>query len=170
MITSSSTDVAQLFKAGMRKFASGVCLITSFHNGKRVGLIATAVNSVSMDPPTLLICVNRTASAFDAISEAGHFCVNVLTVDNLDLAGQFSNSDRRHERFQNGGWAEMETGSPALEEALVSFDCKIVQQIPYHSHTIFLGEVKGVKVVEEGCSPLLYLDRQFRNIAAEALA
>lgn len=163
-------DTTQMFKAGMRKFASGVSLITSAHDGRRAGLVATAVNSVSMAPPTLLICVNRMASAFEVIDVSGCYCVNVLTVESLDLAGQFSTSERRHERFQQGRWTELKTGAPVLEDAMVSFDCVVVERIPYATHTIFLGEVRAVHLPDASQSPLVYMDRAFRNITGLALA
>jgi len=165
----STQPVIESFKLGMRQFASGVCLITSIHDGQRAGLVATAVNSVSMEPPTLLICINRSASAFDVVERSGIFCVNVLPVDCLNVAGQFSSSQRREERFQHGQWSELETGAPVLDEAMVSFDCQVVHSLPYHSHTIFLGEVRAVKLREETSAPLLYLDRQYRHVSQHAV-
>ena len=163
--TLDPADIAPMFKSGMRKFASGVTLITSTYEGRRAGLVATAVNSVSMEPPTLLICVNQAASAFEIIESSGCFCVNVLTVASLELAGQFSSSQRRNERFQSGRWTELRTGAPVLDDAMASFDCEIVHRIPYSTHTIFLGEVRAVQVPDASRLPLVYMDRAFRNIA-----
>jgi flavin reductase len=159
-------DIAGQFKAGMRRLASGVSLITSGTGARQAGLIATAVNSVSADPPTLLVCVNQTASAHDVIAETGSFCVNILPADCVDLAGQFSNSARRAERFQLGDWDVLKTGSPVLRAALVAFDCHVAQAIRYHSHTIFLGSIAAVRLRGEDLDPLLYLNSHFYHGAS----
>ncbi|MFB2552348.1 flavin reductase family protein [Ensifer soli] len=163
-------DLADRFKAGMRRLASGVSLITSGTGDTRVGLIATAVNSVSADPPTLLICVNQTASAHDVIAGSGTFCVNILRADSVDIAGQFSSTARRAERFSSGDWEALATGSPVLSSALVAFDCAVTQSMPYHSHTIFFGRIVDVKIGEKGVEPLIYLDRTFHLGASPQIA
>lgn len=157
-------EIAAAFKAGMRRHAAGVTLITTSVHDSRFGLVATAVNSVSTEPPTLLVCVNKSASAHDAIEQSGAFCVNVLGIDGVEIASQFANSARRAERFSTGTWIEMATGSPVLMEAMASFDCTIVQRIPYGSHTIFLGEVRAVHVADESADPLVYVDRGYKKL------
>jgi flavin reductase len=159
---------ADKFKAGMRKFASGVTLITSAHDSARAGLVATAVSSVSTTPPTLLICVNRSASAHDVIDKSGCFAVNLLSAGDLNLVEVFSKSALREERFKAGGWKTLVSGAPVLISALASFDCEVVQRIVYESHTIFLGEVREVRVVEEKIDPLLYMDSAFRRLERAA--
>ncbi len=162
--------LAAKFKAGMRRLASGVSLITSGRGDVRGGLIATAVNSVSADPPTLLICVNQNASAHDIIARYGAFCVNFLPAGCADIAGQFSSSSRRDERFANGDWAQMASGSPMLTAALAAFDCEVVHTLPYHSHTIFFGQIREVRLSEDDEQPLIYLDRTFRHGASDKIA
>lgn len=155
-------DVRELYRAGMRRLAAGVSLITSGAGESRSGLIATAVNSVSMDPPTLLICVNQSASAHDVIVRTRSFCVNVLPVDCMDIAGQFGTSARRDERFASGTWTTSSTGSPLLDEAIVAFDCEVVFSLAYSTHTIFFGKIVDVALNGEQAEPLLYIDRAFR--------
>lgn len=163
-------NLAQQFKAGMRRLASGVSLITSGRGDVRGGLIATAVNSVSADPPTLLICVNQNASAHDIITQYGSFCVNFLPAGSADIAGQFSSSSRRDERFVHGDWDQMASGSPTLVSALAAFDCELVHTLPYHSHTIFFGQIREVRLGGEEDHPLIYLDRTFRHGASDKIA
>ena len=163
-------DIAELFKTGMRKLASGVSLITSGTGHSKAGLIATAVNSVSVDPPTLLICVNQSASAHDVIQASRSFCVNILPASNVEIAGQFSSSSRRDERFGKGKWGELKTGSPVLSTALVAFDCEVTQSMVYHTHTIFLGRIVDVKLGEAEIEPLIYLDRNFHLGASPRIA
>jgi flavin reductase len=159
---------ADSFKSGMRKFASGVALITSATNGHRAGLIATAISSVSTSPPTLLVCVNKNASAHDVIDNSRTFGVNLLSACDLDLVEAFSQSARRAERFASGHWLSMVTGAPMLASALASFDCQVVQRFAYETHTIFLGEVMQVKVAEQDIDPLLYMDSAFRRLEKAA--
>lgn len=170
IVPAAASDVAedaamtQAFKAGMRRHAAGVTLITTIDHGTRYGLVATAVSSVSTDPPTLLICVNKSASAHDAIDQSGVFCVNVLGVDAVEIASQFANSSRRDERFTTGHWTSLSTGAPVLEEAVAAFDCAIVERIPYGSHTIFLGRVQNVRLAEDRFDPLVYVDRGYHRL------
>ncbi len=152
----------------MRRLASGVTLITGAQAGVRVGLIATAVSSVSTSPPTLLICVNRSASAHDVIDQTGGFAVNLLSAADLHLVDTFSKSALREERFKAGVWTKLSSGAPILESSLAAFDCKVVQRIAYESHTIFLGEVKKVHLAEADVDPLLHIDSTFRRLERAA--
>ena len=159
---------ADSFKSGMRRFASGVALITSADNGNCAGLIATAISSVSTSPPTLLVCVNKNASAHDVIDRSGLFGVNLLRADDLELVDVFSKSTRRAERFTSGEWRTLVTGAPMLASALACFDCQVVQRLAYETHTIFLGEVMQVKIAEQDVDPLLYMDSTFRRLEKAA--
>lgn len=160
------TDKADLFKLGMRRLAAGVSLITTRDEiGMRHGLIATSVTSVCLTPPSLLTCINKSASSHDALAKAGIFCVNLLPEGADDIAMHFSSSRFRDVRFVQGNWSELETGSPVLDDAIASFDCRITSAIEASSHTIFIGEVVGVRLPEQPIAPLLYLDGAFARCA-----
>jgi flavin reductase len=165
MTTMNDQGIAGDYRAGMRKLAAGVCLITSSQDGEPGGMIATAVTSVSAEPPTLLICVNRTASLFETIKASEVFCVNVLAADAMPLVEVFSSSARREERFQAGTWSTLPGGAPVCTQALVAFDCRVVKVIDWHSHSIFLGQVIAVVYPTAQALPLLYMDRQFHGLA-----
>lgn len=153
------------FKRGMRRLASGVCLIATKNAGIRHGLIATAVSAITADPPSLLACISKTASAHAHIAEAGIFCVNVLSALDQDVAARFSSPVDRERRFEHGDWREIVTGAPGLVSALASFDCKVRQIVPYESHTIFLAEIVAVELWAETIRPLLYLDGRYRMLS-----
>jgi len=153
------------FKSGMRRLASGVSLITTIADGKRHGLVATAVSSVTGEPPSLLVCVNKTASAHAHINAAGIFCVNVLADAHQDVAARFSSSVDRDKRFDAGEWQTMVTGAPALVGSLVSFDCEVRQVVPYQSHTIFVAEIMGIELWASEINPLVYLDGKYHLVA-----
>ena len=153
----------ETYKSAMRQVASPVTVIAAHHEGRRNGLTATAVCSASADPPILVVCVNRTASAHDLIVESGAFSVNFLAETQTAIARLFSVSKLNPEaRFAEGEWKEAVTGAPLLEGALSAFDCKIVQTHGFDSHTVFFGRVCAVR--SEGGDALLYSDGFFRRL------
>ena len=146
---------ADAFKQGMRHLAAAVTLVSTLRDdGTPAGLLATAVCSVSVTPPTLLACINRTARSHAAIETSGYFCVNVLERSQDDAARSFLAADVA-ERFKLFRWTSLETGAPAIEGALVAFDCKVIQAIPAETHTILIGRVVASRVAAAG-EPLLY--------------
>ena len=165
----STDDRVDLFKLGMRRLAAGVSLITTRdETGARHGLIATSVTSVCLTPPSLLTCINKSASSHDTLVKAGFFCVNLLPEGADDIAMRFSSSRFRDVRFAEGNWSELETGSPVLEEALASFDCRITNMVEASSHTIFIGEVVAVRLPPQPIQPLVYIDGVFARCAHAA--
>jgi flavin reductase len=151
-----------LFKQGMRRLAAGVSVITTVEQDTPHGLVATSVSSVCAEPePSLLVCVNRNSSAHDAIDRARVFCVNLLSAGDGELARRFGLPEFRDRRFELGSWETLVTGSPALTSALASFDCEITHVLPVHSHTIFVGAVRELKLRQSEIEALVYLDGQF---------
>jgi flavin reductase (DIM6/NTAB) family NADH-FMN oxidoreductase RutF len=145
-----------LYRAIMRHQAGAVAVIATGSPGKRNGLTATAVCSLSDDPPTILVCVKQTASAHDVIGEAGTFSVNLLAGDQQELAATFSGrTGLRGEARFTGPWTTMESGAPVLKGALASLDCRLTERHTFATHTIFIGSVIGGTVREEA-QPLLY--------------
>src|SRR5262245_34703660 len=112
------SPVTAEFKRAMRRLASTVTIITTADiNGHRYGMTATAVNSLTMDPPSLLICVNHNASIHAPLVGRGRFCVNVLTTEHEDLVSAFSGRLKGDERFTVGEWNDEDSGLPYLEGA-----------------------------------------------------
>jgi flavin reductase len=160
-----------LFKRGMRRLAAGVSVITTLDDGQPAGFVATAVTSVCADPaPSLLICVNRSASCHALIHKSGIFCVNVLGEGDVEIANLFSSREHRHRRFTDCDWEALETGAPALTGALASFDCRVSEKMEVESHTVFLGRVATIKLWEREVHPLLYVDGHFDGLRSVALA
>jgi flavin reductase (DIM6/NTAB) family NADH-FMN oxidoreductase RutF len=154
---------AAAFKKGMRHLAASVTLVTTRHQGLRGGLTATAVCSVSAEPPQLLVCVNKTASAHDPIGEAGFFCVNVLSPGHRKIAERFAGMDEVEgdERFRDmGEWTALSTGAPVLKGCPVSFDCRLVSRLSAGTHTIYIGEIVDLRL-DPSAPALLYADGAF---------
>lgn len=160
-------DVQQ-FKTGMRSLAGAVNIITTAHAGHRYGMTATAVCSASADPPTVLICVNKLATTHGAVLKSKVFCANVLRADDWELSTSFSGAQTGEGRFKAGAWTKLTTGSPVLIDALVSFDCRVVNKIAHGTHTIFLGQVEQVLLGKKG-KPLLYSEGQYAKLASLTL-
>jgi len=159
---------AVAFKKGMRHLAASVTLITTKHRELRGGLTATAVCSVSAEPPQILVCVNKTASAHDPIGEAGFFCINILAPDHRKLAERFAGMDgvEGDERFCDmGDWFTLSTGAPVLKGCPVSFDCKLVTKVAAGTHTVYIGEIVDLALDPEA-KPLLYADGAFVHVDA----
>jgi flavin reductase (DIM6/NTAB) family NADH-FMN oxidoreductase RutF len=166
-----SSQFAAEFKLGMRSLAGAVSIISCAHEGRRYGMTATAVCSATADPPTVLVCVNRATNTHDAIAAAEIFCVNMLRHEDRELSGTFSGAQgtnmRGEARFRDGQWTRLATGAPVLADALVSFDCRVVNRLVHGSHTIFLGEVARMQIGRKG-KPLLYADGQYAKLASLA--
>lgn len=143
---------AATFRACMRQVPGAVTVITTVHQEIRSGLTATAVCSVSADPPQLLVCVNRSSSAERVIAAAGRFGVSYLTEDQQPVADIFSSPVQ--DRFAHADWVELASGVPILKNAAAAFDCQVVQTITAGTHTIFIGAI--VAAVAQDARSLVY--------------
>jgi len=152
------------FRHGMRRLTAGVSLVTTEFQGEKLGLIATSVSSLAAEPPSLLVCVNRSASSHDAFIAAGHFAVNVLREQHDDLCAQFSQSSRRAELFQNGTWQTLNTGAPILADALVSFDCQLEKVVEWNTHSVLLARIVGIALPGEAAEPMIYFNSGFHSL------
>jgi flavin reductase len=155
-MTSGPVD-GYAFRALMRNIVGHVSIIASGEPGQRFGLTATAVCSVSDDPPTVLVCVNRLSGTHDVIIKNGHFSINVLAKAQEDIARVFSGGAgiRGEARFGTGTWSEGVTGSPLLTGAACRIECKLFDCWPSHTHTVFFGRVAAGDSVTDA-EPLLY--------------
>ena len=156
-------DSSEAFRTGMRQLASGVSIITGGTGEAPVGLVATAVCSVSVEPPTLLVSISRTASAYPVIEASGRLCVNILGTGHDELVARFTSSDRRAERFTGASWRLRPDAPPVLGDALAAFDCRVVERFSYATHVIFFARPEQV-LVGEG-DPMVHFDRGFHRLA-----
>ncbi|MQY43997.1 flavin reductase [Epibacterium sp. SM1969] len=154
------------FREGMSRMGAAVNLITSDGEAGRHGLVASAVCSVTDAPPTLLICVNRNSFVHDKFLQNGVLCVNVLTAGHQELSGHFARYVEGVDRFSFGTWKTLETGSPVLVDANVSFDCRIGSVIEQGSHSVMFCEVKAVSLAEKIDRGLVYFSRDYHRLMA----
>lgn len=165
-VSSSQRESISLdnFRHGMRRLAAGVSLVTTQVADEKYGLIASSVSSLSAEPPSLLVCINQSATSHAGFLQAGYFAVNVLREQHADLCAQFSQPARRAERFQQGDWQTLTTGAPVLADALVSFDCQLEKVVEWHTHSVFLARIVGINLPGEAVEPMVYFNSGFHSL------
>src|SRR5918998_5168791 len=119
-------------------FATGVTVITSHHEGTDHGATASAVTSVSLDPPSLLVCLNRATVTETAVRESGTFVVNILREDQGELAMRFAG--RHGDKFAGVEVCRAAGGDPYLGGALARVECRVRDTVTGGTHTVFIGE------------------------------
>ena len=150
------------FRTAMRALAGGVSVI-SVGRGKDIsGMTVTSVTSLSVEPATLLVSVNRQSSSFPLLQRYGSFGVNILTAEQLDIAERFAGKGglKGAERFAGAQWVTRATGVPLLVGGLASIDCDIEEIIERHSHAIVIGRVRDV-ITSVPSTALTYWDGQY---------
>lgn len=159
------------FRSGMAKLGAAVHVITSDGVAGKAGIAASAVCSVTDTPPTLLVCVNQQSSAHDSLIRNGVLCVNTLSASHESLSRRFGAGVSVDERFAGTVWSTLSTGSPVLEDALVAFDCKVVDTVSKGTHSVFFCEVQAVKFNDgESAAALVYFDRQYHGLQPASAA
>ena len=150
------------FKQALRGLAGGVSIVSSGHAPQRHGLTVTAACSVSVEPPTVLVCVNRSAGAHDTILQTMVFGLNVLASRHVLLAQKFAGLDgsKGDIRFVEKEWRKLTTGAPILIDAVCSFDCRVVDIHPVGTHSVFVGVVLA-EDHQDDAEPLMYRQGQF---------
>lgn len=153
------------FKDSMRHLAGAVSVITVGVGEDRTGFTATSVSSLSIDPPSILVSVNRSSSSWPVLQRYGSFAVNVLAHDQKDIADRFAGRGgiKGAERYHGADWIELVTGTSALSDALTVLDCELDEAIDRHSHSILIGRVRAITVRGEA-QPLVYWHGAYHHI------
>jgi len=156
-VEESSAEIsASEFRQAMGHFATGVTVVTSIDDdGEPVGTTASAVTSLSLDPPLVLVCFDRASLTLRAIRAHGAFVVNVLAAPQRDLSANFARPGLAAAwdgvRHQPGP-----TGSPRLDGVLAALECTVENRLPGGDHEIVVGRVHHVEISDDGAPPLLY--------------
>ncbi|RJS61835.1 flavin reductase family protein [Bacillus sp. PK3_68] len=145
------------FRNVIGHFTSGVSIITVRDEEVDYGITASAVSSVSLDPPMLLICANRSTGTCHAISKKGSFTVNILAEQQSELAMQFARANT--EKFKGVEMSYGELGNPVLNGTLAQVECRVVEEVAGGTHSVFLAEVQ--KANAEDGNPLAYFRGKF---------
>ena len=158
----------QAFRDGMSRLGAAVNIITSDGPMGRLGFTAGGQGRF-LPSPSLLVCMNRRSQQNAPLKRNGVLCVNTLSAGQADLSGVFSGVGKLEmdERFRHGSWATLETTSPVLLDAIVSFDCRIVQALEVNTHWILIAEVLAVRSGSQATS-LIYLNRRYHQLHPES--
>lgn len=154
------------FRDVIGRFATGVTVITLCDDDQPVGITANAVSSLSLDPLLILFCVDKGASAHDAIASAEGFAINLLALEQRDVSGFFATSGRGEDGDAMGGFSFREgtTGAPLLEGTLGWFDCRPWARYEGGDHTIVVGEVVDFQLSQPDGDPLLFFGGGYREL------
>jgi flavin reductase (DIM6/NTAB) family NADH-FMN oxidoreductase RutF len=161
----TTTVNMQDYHDAMARFGAAVHVVTTNGVAGLCGFTGSAVCSVSDDPPTLLVCLNRASKLNAVFKENGTFCINTLNASQEELSNCFAGYTQHSmtERFETENWYEMETGSPALKNSLVSLDCTITAIEEVATHSVMFGRVCALKTGAHKPS-LVYLNRTYRSL------
>ena len=154
-LAEASVDRSSQFRAAMRSMAATVTIVSTKSGDQRHGMTATAVTSVSMAPPSILVAVNRSASVHPALARDGPLCINILSECHKGLCADFSGAKKGEDRFQENDWGER-FGVPYLINAQSNVFCTIEETLDYGTHTLFLCRVDDVRLGRSS-RPLVYL-------------
>jgi flavin reductase (DIM6/NTAB) family NADH-FMN oxidoreductase RutF len=159
----TDTHLTDGFRQAMRRVASTVNVITICVDGQPMGITATAMSSLAMDPPSLLVCINRAATLHGSIKDVSHFAVNVLHRDQEHLAQMFADRTMAALRFTSGWHLDCDR-PPRLSDAQASLLCRRTDHHQFGTHSIFIGVVEDVAVRDE-IDPLVYVNGSYGSAA-----
>ena len=161
-----STISGEDFRLAMRRLAGGVSIISGTGPNGPLGVTATAVTSLTAEPPTVLCCLNRSLDLEAVVKETGRFAVNMLRADHRDLAERFAGMHgvRGSAKFEQGNWSNLPGDVLALYDSLVSFDCRVDDILEVGTHSIFIGLITQAHFGESG-DPLVYCNGAFASLA-----
>lgn len=150
------------FRNAMRRLAGGVSVITAGRGSDISGMTVTSVSSLSVDPPALIVSINREASSFPLVQRYGAFGVNMLTSDQLDIAERFTGKGglKGADRFIGSQWTTRVSGVPLLTGALAAIDCEVEEIVERHSHALVIGRVLDVTITARNAA-LAYWQGQY---------
>jgi len=157
MATSPTQPDLDLMKQVNRQFVTGVTVVTAMDDDAPRGLAVNAFSSISLDPATVMVCVQRTSSTHDCLFRARHLAINILSTDQLDVVTRFAS--KSDDKFAGLEWAPGPFGSPLLERSSAQMEVEIRERLQASTHTVFV-----CRVVHASCSdrpPMVYSAGQF---------
>ena len=150
------------FRQSLRRWASGVTIVTAKAGDEIHGMTVSAFSSVSAEPPLVLVCCNRASKTNALVEKGGVFCVNILAADQQELSGRFSSSKTEGSRFEGVPHRIGEGGAPVLDGVLAALECKVKSAYAEGSHAIYVGEVVAAHLSDK--EPLVYYSGAYRGL------
>lgn len=162
---SAQPEIDFEFRDAMRHLAGGVSVVTVGGDDDRTGFTATSVTSLSVEPATVLVCLDRRSSSWPVLQTHNFFGVNILGVDHRDVAERFAGRGglKGGARYEGVEWTTLATGAPVLADAMVALDCEIEELLERHSHAIIIGRVRALRV-NGSTNALVYWRAGFHSV------
>ncbi|ART70805.1 oxidoreductase [Mycobacterium dioxanotrophicus] len=144
MSASSTKPDLDLMKQVNRQFVSGVTVVTAMDGEKPRGLAVNAFSSVSLEPPTVMVAVQRTSSTHECLYRAQHLAINILSTDQLDVVGVFAT--KTEDKFAGLDWEPGPFGSPLIQRSAARMEVEIRERLQASTHTLFFCRVMHAEV------------------------
>ena len=157
MSTSPSPPGLELMKQVNRQFVTGVTVVTVMDEDRPRGLAVNAFSSISLDPPTVMVCIQRTSSTHDPLFRAGHLAINILSTDQVDVVNRFAS--RSDDKFAGLDWSPGPFGSPVIDRSSAQMEVQIRERLQASTHTVFICRVVHATVSER--APMIYSAGRF---------
>ncbi len=154
--------ISDQFRHAMGAFTAGVAIITSANGESARAMTANSLTSVSLEPPSILVCVSRARVLHRVMSSSRSFCVNVLRADQEALARACGQTDSPETMLKGVAFREGQTGAPIIEGALAFVECRIVASLDFGTHTIFVGE--AVELSADEGEPLIFFRGRYSHL------
>lgn len=164
-IEAGAPEAAQeRYREGMARLGAAVNLVTTDGPAGRAGFTASAVCSVTDKPPTLLVCLNRSASVYETFRRNQVLCVNTLAHGHEELSQRFGGKTPMDERFAAADWRTLETGAPVLVGAVAAFDCRMSDIFESSTHDVMFCSVLALEI-DATRDGLIYFARRYHGLS-----
>jgi flavin reductase (DIM6/NTAB) family NADH-FMN oxidoreductase RutF len=151
------------YRQALSRWASGVTIVTARHGERIHGMTVSAFTAVSLDPPLVLICAERSSHTLPVIAEGGVFAVNVLSRDQSELSSRFASKKYEWRRFDGLEMETGATGAPLLRGVVANIDCRVVAAHTHGDHIVYIGSVEEVRHFDR--EPLVYFRGAYGSLA-----
>jgi flavin reductase (DIM6/NTAB) family NADH-FMN oxidoreductase RutF len=153
------------FRRALGSWASGVTIVTSQHGGERLGMTVSAFSSVSLVPPLVLVCADKSSNTNTLIQKSGAFTVNVLAAGQSALSNLFADKKREAIRFDGLDCEQGATGCPRLPGVLAVIDCRVHEAVDAGDHWVYIGAVEAAEI-ESTREPLIYYRGGYKGLVS----
>jgi len=159
--TRAAVDPAR-FREAMSRVGAAVHIVTTDGPAGLGGITASAVTSITIEPPMMLFCINKASRCAAKVIKNGVFCINTLARADQQLSDMFAGrtGHRLEERFASTAWRVLATGAPVLASALVAFDCRLIEAKEVTTHLLMIGTVEAVEIAPKA-EALMYAHREY---------
>jgi flavin reductase (DIM6/NTAB) family NADH-FMN oxidoreductase RutF len=156
------TVAPEAFKQALARWASGVTIVTSRHGAEVHGMTVSAFSSVSLDPPLVLVCADKTSNTNALIQRSGVLSISVLALGQEALSNKFASKRQEWERFVGLDCKDGATGCPRIPGAAVALDCRVTQTVDAGDHLVYIAHVEDAAVTD--ARPLVYYRSAYHTL------